>query len=68
MGLPSLIESLTLVEDYCSDKNKCFPLSLLLLIVFRTSLSVTRASITCSPLGGLYDFGWGLGEVVIPEV
>ena len=40
MELPSLIESLTLIEDHRSDKNKRYPLSLLLLIVFCASVSM----------------------------
>lgn len=39
MELPSLIENLTLIEDHCSDKNKRYPLPLLLLSVFCASVS-----------------------------
>ena len=39
MELPSLIESLTLIEYHRSDKNKRYPLPLLLFIVFCASIS-----------------------------
>ena len=39
MELTSLIESLTLIEDHRSDKNKRYPLPLFLLIVFCASIS-----------------------------
>ena len=39
MELPSLISSLSLINDHRSDKNKRYPLPLLLLIVFCASIS-----------------------------
>ena len=39
MGLPSLISSLSLIDDRRSNKNKCYPLPLLLLIAFCASIS-----------------------------
>ena len=39
MELPSLISSLILINDQRSDKNKRYPLPLLLLIVFCVSIS-----------------------------
>ena len=39
MELPSLIESLTLIENHRSDKNKCYTLPLFLLIIFCASIS-----------------------------
>ena len=39
MELPSLISSLSLIDDRRSNKNKCYPLPLLLLIAFCASIS-----------------------------
>lgn len=39
MELPSLISSLSLIDDRRSDKNKRYPLPLLLLIAFCASIS-----------------------------
>ena len=39
MELPSLINSLSLIDDRRSDKNKRYPLPLLLLIAFCASIS-----------------------------
>ena len=39
MELPSLIRSLTLIDDLRNNKNKRYPLPLLLLITFCASIS-----------------------------
>ena len=39
MELPNLISSLSLIDDRRSDKNKRYPLPLLLLIAFYSSIS-----------------------------
>nr|WP_311447204.1 hypothetical protein [uncultured Porphyromonas sp.] len=39
MELPSLVSSISLIDDRRSDKNKRYPLPLLLLIAFCTSIS-----------------------------
>ena len=40
MELPSLISSFSLIDDCRSNKNKRYPLPLLLLIAFCASISV----------------------------